>query len=110
MKRSGQDQAFSRRRKQLLSDRDPIPIKPSATGPNQSGGQEDQRLLLSVREVADLVGLSERTVWKLSGCGELPPPIKIGRSVRWLRRILEDFMADRQKEAEKALKRCAKGG
>jgi len=84
--------------------------EPSAAGPGQPGAAEDERLLLTVGEVADLVGLSERTVWKLGGCGELPPPIKIGRSVRWLRRSLEEFLADRQREAEKALRRCLKAG
>ena len=61
----------------------------------------DAKLLLSVGEAAQLVGLSERTVWKLSGCGELPPPIRIGRSVRWLRQRLDDFLAERKRAAEK---------
>jgi len=63
------------------------------------------KLLLNVKEVAQLIGLSERTVWKLSSCGELPAPVRVGRSVRWLRTSLEEFLLQRQRQAEKELDR-----
>lgn len=60
------------------------------------GGQkppDDQGLLVDYRQVAKLLKVSERTLWKMQHCGEMPPPIRIGRSVRWsleaLRRWIE---------------------
>ncbi len=42
-------------------------------------------LVLRDREVGELLGVSRRTVWRLSSRGELPAPIEIGGSRRWLR-------------------------
>ena len=42
-----------------------------------------ERLALSVREVAKLLGISERHVWTLHSSGRLPAPVRLGRSVRW---------------------------
>ena len=61
----------------------------------------DAQLLLTVREVAELLHLGERTIWKLSTTGELPSPIRIGRSRRWDRRDVEAWLAeDRAGHAE----------
>lgn len=38
-------------------------------------------------DLARLLGLSERTVWRLDSAGNLPQPIRLGRSVRW--RVVE---------------------
>jgi excisionase family DNA binding protein len=48
------------------------------------------RLGLSAAEVAELLGISRRHVWKLLASGRLPEPIRLGRSVRWLR---DDLLA-----------------
>lgn len=53
-----------------------------------------KKLLLTVKEVAYLLSLSERTVWTRSGTGELPRPITIGRSKRWVRKEIENFLED----------------
>ena len=42
-------------------------------------------LLLMVRDVAAMLRLSERTVWRRAAAGELPAPLRIGNSVRWRR-------------------------
>jgi excisionase family DNA binding protein len=48
--------------------------------------------LLKRREVARLIGVSERTVFRLTADGALPPPVRIGRSVRWSKaKILESI-------------------
>ena len=40
--------------------------------------------LLACREVADLLGLGERSVWRLSATGEIPSPVRVtSRVVRW---------------------------
>ncbi len=43
-----------------------------------------ERLALSVPELAELLGISQRHVWKLVARGVLQP-VRLGRSVRFLR-------------------------
>lgn len=54
-------------------------------------------LLLTVDQVAGLLGISVRSVWRLASAGELPPPLSIGRSKRWERRSLEAFVEAKAK-------------
>lgn len=49
-------------------------------------------LLLTVGEVSALLGVSVRSVWRLAAAGELPSPLAIGRSKRWDRRAIHDFV------------------
>lgn len=40
--------------------------------------------VINVREVAELLGVNTRTVWRMSQRGEIPAPIRLGdRVVRW---------------------------
>lgn len=39
--------------------------------------------LLTVGEVARLLKVSIRQVWKLKSSGRICPPVHVGRSVRW---------------------------
>lgn len=39
--------------------------------------------LLTVKQVAQRVAISVASVWRLSKSGDLPQPVRIGRSVRW---------------------------
>lgn len=40
--------------------------------------------VVSVREVAELLGVNPRTVWRMAQTGEIPTPIRLGeRIVRW---------------------------
>jgi predicted DNA-binding transcriptional regulator AlpA len=41
--------------------------------------------LMSDRAAAELLGMSRATLWKLSGLGQLPRPVKIGNMTRWRR-------------------------
>jgi excisionase family DNA binding protein len=59
---------------------------------------ELRALLLKVDQVALMLGLSERTVWRLVETGEIPRPIKLGRSVRWSRSTIERFVTQRAEE------------
>lgn len=50
------------------------------------GGEQppkDQGLLVDSREAAKLLRVSQRTLWKMHTSGAMPPPIRIGRAVRW---------------------------
>ena len=41
------------------------------------------KLLISARELADMLGVSSRTVWRMNATCDLPAPVKLNRSVRW---------------------------
>ncbi|MDX9911433.1 MAG: helix-turn-helix domain-containing protein [Phycisphaerales bacterium] len=44
----------------------------------------DDVKLLTAKEVAELLGVHVRSIWRLSATGEIPAPIRLGeRVVRW---------------------------
>ena len=51
-----------------------------------------ERLAYRVGEVASLLGISQRHVWKLAAAGQLPQPVRLGRSVRWLHEDLVVYL------------------
>ena len=40
-------------------------------------------VLLAADEVAAMLGVSERTLWRLLSAGKVPKPVRFGRSTRW---------------------------
>ena len=48
--------------------------------------------MLSALEVAALLSVSQRHVWRLRSAGKLPQPIKIGRAVRWTQNSIATFI------------------
>ena len=54
---------------------------------------ETPRLLLTAREAAESLSISERKLWELTNCGVIKV-VRIGRSVRYSRAALEDFIAE----------------
>ena len=57
--------------------------------------------ILRTQELADLLGVSKQTVWRLSKSGELPPKVKIsGRAVGWTWGSIRDFVEDRTQEPQ----------
>lgn len=48
--------------------------------------------LLTARNVAALLNVSQRHIWKLLSSGRLPQPVRLGRSVRWRRDELTAWM------------------
>lgn len=56
----------------------------------------DDLQLLTARQVADLLGLHVRSVWRMASAHELPIPIRFGnRITRWRRADLEEFITKR---------------
>ncbi len=51
-------------------------------------------VLLTVKEVAEMLGLSERTVYRLADVGNMPRPVKIGAAVRWRRNELDQWIEE----------------
>ena len=55
----------------------------------------DTTLLLTVKQVAHLLELGVRSVWRQASSGELPAPISIGGSTRWERGAIEEYVRDK---------------
>lgn len=53
---------------------------------------EPERLLLPVDQVAQMLGLGVRTVWRLTSARRLAAPVRIGRAVRWRRQDVLEFV------------------
>ncbi|MFN7878064.1 MAG: helix-turn-helix transcriptional regulator [Pirellula sp.] len=49
--------------------------------------------LLDVEQVAGMLGVSSRQVYRLADGGRMPRPLKIGGSVRWDRQAVEKWIA-----------------
>jgi predicted DNA-binding transcriptional regulator AlpA len=69
-----------------------------------------QTLAVSARELAEMLNVSLRQVWRLNSAGKLPKPIRLSGSVRWNRQEVTDWFEagcpDRKTwEARKAVAR-----
>ena len=54
--------------------------------PNTSSGDSKAPIpceLITAVQLADLLSISERTLYRLKSTGQLPKPISLGGSVRW---------------------------
>lgn len=40
-------------------------------------------ILINAEELGRMMGVSERTLWRLLSGGKLPQPVRIGRNTRW---------------------------
>lgn len=54
--------------------------------------QTQQPLAIPAKDLARLLGVSLRQIWRLNSAGKLPKPIRLGGSVRWLRKEIEAFV------------------
>lgn len=71
-------------------------VYPKPAGDRIAGREGTTRdsALLSVREVADLLGCSARHVYRMTDAGRMPPPVRLGSLVRWPRATLEEWVAN----------------
>jgi excisionase family DNA binding protein len=51
--------------------------------------------MIDVNEVAMILDVSTRTVWRLAASRELPQPVRFGRNVRWRIRDIEAWIEKR---------------
>jgi len=66
--------------------------------------------VINVREVAELLGVNTRTIWRLCQRNELPSPIRLGpRILRWRLADLREHL-DRKADGDIAGSRAASGG
>jgi len=55
----------------------------------------EERQLLSVGDVAEMLGLGISTIWRQVRRGTLPQPVRIGGSTRWRRADIEALFRDK---------------
>ncbi len=51
-------------------------------------------MLVPIGDVAAMLALSRRTVFRLADAGKLPPPLRIGGSLRWRLADVRKWIAD----------------
>lgn len=49
--------------------------------------------LLTVKQLAAVLNLSTRTVWRMHSEGRIPPSVRLGRSVRWRRDEIDEWIS-----------------
>ncbi|MDD4889885.1 MAG: helix-turn-helix domain-containing protein [Phycisphaerae bacterium] len=64
-----------------------------APATSRAATKEIVPLALSDVQAAALLGISRGHLWTLNSSGRLPAPVKLGRSVRWIRSELESWLA-----------------
>jgi len=64
-----------------------LPVKSIPTSTSVDGS-----LLIDAAEVASLLGISVRTVWRLKDRGKLPKPVSLGSLVRWRRTEIDEWI------------------
>ena len=50
-------------------------------------------IAISASDLAKMLGVSLRQIWRLNAAGKLPKPLRIGGSVRWSDREIRDWFA-----------------
>ena len=68
---------------------------------------ETTATLVKAKELAQMLSVSERHVWRMKSAGKLPKPVTVGGCVRWVLADIELFLsmgcpAQKQFEAMKA--------
>ena len=58
--------------------------------------------LLGVLDVAEILGVSDRTVWRLIQLGTIPKPFHVGRSARWVEDELHSHIRRLADEADES--------
>ena len=71
------------------------PSKWSVHEMNDQPTNADFDQLLTVKQVAKRAAISGASVWRLSKSGDLPQPVRIGRSVRWRTSDLQNHIESR---------------
>lgn len=66
---------------------------PSSESPKVSPPQRMTCELLNAVQLAELLNISERTLYRLKSRGSLPTPILLGGSVRWRRAEILEWVA-----------------
>lgn len=86
-----EEQTAARRRD--LSEPDPDRVSRLSRAADSAARDRVNCRVLTVEEVAAMLQISPRTVYRLNDRGKIPQPIRLGRSVRWNYREIEEWIA-----------------
>ncbi|HEY4311889.1 MAG TPA: helix-turn-helix domain-containing protein [Pirellulales bacterium] len=64
------------------------------TSETTNGVPNPKMVLIKANEVADLLGVSTRTLWRLLSEGRLPQPVRLGGNTRWRLPDIETWIAN----------------
>jgi predicted DNA-binding transcriptional regulator AlpA len=53
---------------------------------------QEQSALLKVQQLAALLQVSVRSVWRMRSAGKLPRPVEVGGSTRWSRAVIQQWI------------------
>lgn len=76
---------------------DSAPPAPSSKSVNSLS--PSAKHLLSAKEVARVLGIGERTVWRHRQAGQLPPPLIVGGRTLWHRPDIEEWIREQKRAA-----------
>lgn len=74
----------------------PIPVEhvvQAGTEEPARTGVESSSRMLRVGDLARVLNCSERHIWSLLASGRLPPPARLGKSVRWCPSRIANWIA-----------------
>ncbi len=54
--------------------------------------ETNQTLLVTASELAKLLGVSVRQIWRMNSAGKIPKPIRMGNCVRWMIKEIEAWL------------------
>lgn len=78
-------------------------------GPVATVLMENMRMLLKDERVAAKLGVSRRKIWSMASAGQMPAPVRMGRSVRWRQSDIERWVELGCPSAEQFERECAAG-
>lgn len=52
----------------------------------------NQERWLNVHELAEMLNLSERTIWRLVSSNVIPKPLHVGKNARWAPSVVETWV------------------
>ncbi len=56
--------------------------------------QTTESVLVTSAELAKLLHISTRTLWRMKSSGQLPDPLRLGGAVRWRMEEIQKWIAD----------------
>jgi predicted DNA-binding transcriptional regulator AlpA len=76
----------------------PVALPSTPSSPYHRPSVADKNFLTAV-DVARLLGIGERTVWRHRQAGRLPPPLAVGGRTLWHRADIEDWIREKKHAA-----------
>jgi excisionase family DNA binding protein len=79
---------------EAITTTDP-PDNHAAFSPTERGSRDAcaEPALLMVREVAQYLNCSAKTIYRLSDAGHMPLPVRLGALIRWPKAVIEHWVA-----------------